>query len=90
LEIISAAISAILLGTDGMQAAIIVIALPLGIVLLFMFYALIKSFRQAVTEDKKQNKKTDKGWRTYWNLISRINIHEYIIFPLSIPLFLFT
>ncbi|WP_285847745.1 BCCT family transporter [Priestia megaterium] len=59
--IILAAISAILLGTgglQGMQAAIIVTALPLGIVLLFMSYALIKSFRQEVSEDKKQNKKT--------------------------------
>ncbi|MED3971701.1 BCCT family transporter [Priestia megaterium] len=59
--IILAAISAILLGTgglQGMQAAIIVSALPLGIVLLFMSYALIKSFRQEVAEDKKQNKKT--------------------------------
>ncbi|WP_241262636.1 BCCT family transporter [Priestia megaterium] len=61
LGIILAAISAILLGTgglQGMQAAIIVSALPLGIVLLFMSYALIKSFRQEVSEDKKQNKKT--------------------------------
>ncbi|WP_247645741.1 BCCT family transporter [Priestia megaterium] len=56
--IILAAISAILLGTGGMQAAIIVSAFPLGIVLLFMSYALIKSFRQEVSEDKKQNKKT--------------------------------
>ncbi|MFP3668791.1 BCCT family transporter [Priestia sp. SIMBA_032] len=59
--LVLAAISAILLGTgglQGMQAAIIVSALPLGIVLLFMSYALIKSFRQEVAEDKKQNKKT--------------------------------
>ncbi|MGG0552570.1 BCCT family transporter [Priestia aryabhattai] len=61
--IILAAISAILLGTgglQGMQAAIIVSALPLGIVLLFMSYALIKSFRQELLEDKKtdKNKKT--------------------------------
>lgn len=61
--LVLAAISAILLGTgglQGMQAAIIVSALPLGIVLLFMSYALIKSFRQELLEDKKtdKNKKT--------------------------------
>ncbi|RJS61891.1 BCCT family transporter [Bacillus sp. PK3_68] len=47
--VVLAAIASVLLasgGLAGMQAAIIVSALPLGIVLLFMSYALIKSFRQ--------------------------------------------
>lgn len=57
--IILAAVSAILLWTGGlvgMQAAIIVSALPLAIILLFMCYGLVKSFRQeySTIKEKKQ------------------------------------
>ncbi|HZG70596.1 MAG TPA: BCCT family transporter [Chondromyces sp.] len=60
--LILAAIAATLLGTGGlggMQAAIIVSALPLGIALLFMCYALVISFKQEPISRKteKANKK---------------------------------
>ncbi|MFK2826415.1 BCCT family transporter [Bacillus sp. B190/17] len=61
--LILAAIASVLLATGGlvgMQAAIIVSALPLAIILLFMSYALIKSFRQelSVNKEVKQHKKS--------------------------------
>jgi glycine betaine transporter len=65
--IILAAVSAILLGTGGlagMQAAIIVSALPLGVILLFMSYGLVKSFRQEIYTVKER--------QTYTNTIATI------------------
>lgn len=58
--LVLAAIASVLLATGGligMQAAIIVSALPLGIVLLFMCYALIKSFRQELSSSNKKEQR---------------------------------
>lgn len=62
--LILAAIASVLLATGGligMQAAIIVSALPLGVILLFMSYALIKSFRQELSSSKHKAQKSKKS-----------------------------
>ncbi|MGD7008871.1 BCCT family transporter [Metabacillus sp. 84] len=61
--LIMAAIAAILMGTggvEGLQAATIISALPLGIILIFMTAALFKSFQTELSSAKKEKENVEE------------------------------